>query len=204
MVGTVPAATTWSSCTVVTTTVSASTNPAAAAIANSRSLNPPPLPSRAPRSSTATQPGHHEVDRRERVDVDPLRAPARTLDAARGARVVGEAIRVEEEEGIALGEARNGHVHDLAVDERRCRTGHCGESGFAFSVAARAHSSVSARRRAAASAPTKFGMRLAGFGKRATPGTSSAAHTRSRSAAFAARTSGSPPASASCAPTPTY
>ena len=56
VVGTAPAASTWSSCTVVTTMVCASTSPASAATASSRSLNPPPFPSRAPDSSTATHP----------------------------------------------------------------------------------------------------------------------------------------------------
>ena len=77
------------------------------------------------------------------------------------------------------------------------RTGHCGESGFDFTVAAALHSSVPASSRAAASAPTKLGMRFAGFGKRATPGWSRSAHTRSRRSALAASSSGSPPASAS-------
>ena len=53
------------------------------------------------------------------------------------------------------------------------RTGHCGESGFDFTVDAARHSSVSASSRAAASAPTKLGMRFAGFGNRAMPGWSS-------------------------------
>jgi hypothetical protein len=54
--GIVPAAQTWSSCTVVTQTVCGPIRPAAVASANSRSANPPPLPSRAPSSPAATQP----------------------------------------------------------------------------------------------------------------------------------------------------
>ena len=61
--------------------------------------------------------GHHEIHRSERIDVNPLRS-ARALDAARGARVVGETIGVEEEERVALGQPRHGHVDDLAVDQR--------------------------------------------------------------------------------------
>jgi hypothetical protein len=54
--GIVPAAQTWSSCTVVTQTVCGPIRPAAVASANSRSANPPPLPRRAPSSPAATQP----------------------------------------------------------------------------------------------------------------------------------------------------
>ena len=52
----------------------------------------------------------------------------------------------------------------------RVRTGHCGESGLALTVAAASHSGASARRAAAASAPTKFGIRPVGLGTRAIPG----------------------------------
>jgi hypothetical protein len=54
--GIVPADTTWSSCTVVTQTVRGPISPAAVASANSRSANPPPLPSRAPSPPAATEP----------------------------------------------------------------------------------------------------------------------------------------------------
>ena len=54
--GMVPAATTWSSCKVVTHAVSGPIRPAAVASANSRSANPPPLPSREPSSPAATLP----------------------------------------------------------------------------------------------------------------------------------------------------
>jgi hypothetical protein len=54
--GIVPAGQTWSSCTVVTQTVCGPMRPAALASANSRSANPPPLPSRAPSSPAATEP----------------------------------------------------------------------------------------------------------------------------------------------------
>ena len=74
-------------------------------------------------------------------------------------------------------------------------SGSCGESGFDLIVVARCHSVVSARCAAAASAPTKLGMRFAGAGKRATPFTLIARHTSSRRAALAARSSAGPAAS---------
>ena len=58
----------------------------------------------------------------------------------------------------------------LPSSSARWRTGICGESGFDFSVVARCHASVARSRSAAASAPTKFGMRPSGFGNRRTPG----------------------------------
>ena len=198
VVGTVPAGSTCSSCTVVTTTVCSSTSPASAAIASSRSLNPPPLPSRAPDSSTAT----HPVTTRSTgssSSTSTVRALPRALDRARLPRVVGELRRDRA--------GRTGWLPPAAAPPCRrssrrpgaaVRTGHCGESGFAFTVAAAFHSSVSASRRAAASAPTKFGMRPVGFGKRAIPGLSRFVHTCSRSAALAASSPASPPASWSC------
>jgi hypothetical protein len=54
--GITPAGRTWSSWTVVTTTVCGPIRPAAVASANSKSANPPPLPSRAPSSPAATLP----------------------------------------------------------------------------------------------------------------------------------------------------
>ena len=97
-----------------------------------------------------------------------------------------------------LREPGDGHVDDLAVLQRerahrplrrvrvRLQRGR-GRPTPASRPAARA----------AASAPTKFGMRFAGFGNRATPGRSRSAHTCSRSTALAASTSAAPPASAS-------
>jgi hypothetical protein len=52
---------------------------------------------------------------------------------------------------------------------RLIRTGSCGASGFALIVSARSHSFVCASASAAASAPTKFGIRSSGDGKRAMP-----------------------------------
>ena len=79
----------------------------------------------------------------------------------------------------------------------RWRTGHCGESGFAFRVRAAAHSGVRRNRSAAASAPVKLGMRPRAPGNRAAPSAASRSHTSSRRPALAASTSGLPPASRS-------
>ena len=77
----------------------------------------------------------------------------------------------------------------------RWRTGHCGESGFALRVPAACQGSVPRRRSAAASAPTKLGIRPSGPGKRVALAARSAAQTSLRSSALAASSSADPPAS---------
>ena len=63
----------------------------------------------------------------------------------------------------------------------RRRTGRCGASGLHLSRRAAFHSGSAAARAAAASAPTKFGIRSSmGKGKRAMPRADIARHTRSR------------------------
>jgi len=68
------------------------------------------------------------------------------------------------------------------------RTGSCGASGLHFSVDADAHASVSVRRSHAASAPAKFGIRSwGGNGNRASPRSSNASQTVSRTACLSMR-----------------
>ena len=78
----------------------------------------PALAEPCPRLVDGDAAGDHEVDRFELVERDRARAARGALDRARGARIVGQLLRIEEEERIALGEAWHRHVDDLAVDER--------------------------------------------------------------------------------------
>ena len=92
------------------------------------SLKPPPLPSRAPSSPTATHPATTRSTG-SRSDTSTVRAERDAPlidDACRG---VGELRRVEQEERLRLGEPRHGHVERLPVLEGRWRTGHCGRPG---------------------------------------------------------------------------
>jgi hypothetical protein len=195
--GILPAPSTCISCTVVTHTVSGPISPAAAASANSRSANPPPLPSRAPSSATATEPittrstGDSEASATRRADrVAPL------IEAAlRGGSLRWSGSRAKNGSSSASrGTAMN---TVLPSSSARWRTGSCAESGFALSVRERCHIAVARSRSAAASAPVKFGMRPAAPGNRATFAARIAVHTCSRRAAFAASTPGGPPASRS-------
>ena len=83
----------------------------------------------------------------------------------------------------------------LPSSSARCRTGSCGESGLAFTLAARFHWAVARSRSAAASASAKFGIRPSAPGKRATFSACIADHTSWRRTDLAARTDASPPAS---------
>jgi hypothetical protein len=193
-----PAGRTCSSCTVVTITVSAAIIPAAEARANSRSANPPPLPSRAPSSPTATEPmttrstGVSSSSVTRRADrVAPL------IDAAfRGVSASWSGSRAKNGSGSA---SRGTAMYTVLPSSRaRCRTGSCGESGLAFTVAASCHAGSDRSSSAAFSAPVKFGIRPAAPGNRATFAALRADQVSSRSAALAARTSAGPPASRSC------
>ena len=192
-----PAGRTWSSCTVVTTTVSGPISPAALASAYSRSANPPPLPSRAPSSPTATQP----------LTTRPTsaRSATATRRADRDAPLIEAAFRggsarwpgSSRKNGSGSASRGTAMYTVLPSCRARCRTGSCAESGLAFTARARCHSGRSRSRAAAASAPVKFGIRPAAPGKRATRAAVSAAHTSWRRAALAASTSVAPPASRS-------
>jgi len=81
----------------------------------------------------------------------------------------------------------------LPSSSARWRTGSWAESGLDLIVFAAAHASVPRSRSAAASAPVKLEIRLRAPGNRATGASVSAVHTSSRSAAFAASRSASPP-----------
>src|SRR6266513_3163842 len=195
--GITPAARIWSSCTVVTDTVCCPIRPAAAARANSRSAKPPPLPSRAPSSPTATLPittrstGESSASVTRRAECDAPRIEA----ALRGGSLRWAGSRAKNGSGSA---SRGTAMYTvLPSSSARCRTGSCAESGLAFTVPAACHTSVARSRSAAASAPEKFGMRPAAPGNRATRAALISDHTSCRRAAFAASTSAGPPASRS-------
>jgi hypothetical protein len=195
--GIVPAAQTWSSCTVVTQTVCGPISPAAVASANSRSANPPPLPSRAPSSPAATQPittrstGETSARVTRRADRD-----APLIEAAfRGGSLRWAGSRAKNGSGPA---SRGTAMYTvLPSSSARWRTGHWAESGLALTVPAACQADSACRRSAAASAPVKFGMRPAAPGNRATFAARIADHTSCRMAAFAASRSAGPPASRS-------
>ena len=190
-----PSPTTCASWTVVTTTVSGPMRPASHAIAYSRSENPPPLPSRPPSGLTATPPvtttstGSSSATEMVRA----LRLAPLIELAFRGASASSSGSRRKK----GSSSARRGTAMKTVMpsSNARCRTGHCGESGFALTVRAPCQAGSVRSSSAAASAPTKFGMRWWGAGKRPAPAATIASQTRSRSSAFAARSSGSPPAS---------
>ena len=170
-------------------------SPAAPARANSRSANPPPLPSRAPSSPTATEPittrstGASSASVTRRADrVAPL------MEAAlRGESLRWSGSRAKNGSGPA---SRGTAMYTVLPSWRaRWRTGSWAESGLAFSVRACCHSGSSLSRSAAASAPTKLGIRPAAPGNLATRAALIAAHTCSRRAALAASSSAGPPAS---------
>ena len=196
--GIVPAGRTWSSCTVVTDTVSGPIRPAAVASANSRSAKPPPLPSRAPSSPTATLPmttrptGVSSARLTRRADLD-----APLIEAAfRGGSDKWSGSRAKNGSGSA---SRGTAMYTvLPSSSARCRTGSCAESGLAFTVCAACHGGKARSRSAAASAPVKLGMRPNAPGNLATFAARIADQTSSRSSAFAASTSAGPPASRSC------
>src|SRR5215469_12957022 len=195
--GITPAGRSWTSCTVVTDTVSGPIRPAAAARANSRSAKPPPLPSRAPSSLAATLPmttratGASSARLTRRADLD-----APLIEAAfRGGSDRWSGSRAKNGSGSA---SRGTAMYTvLPSSSARCRTGSCAESGLAFRVLAACHTPVARSRSAAASAPVKFGMRPAAPGNRATRAALISDHTSCRRAALAASTSAGPPASRS-------
>ena len=116
--GIVPAGQTWSSCTVVTQTVCGPIRPAAEASANSRSANPPPLPSRAPSSPAATAAHHHQVDRGQIGQRDAAGGSGRAADRGRLARRLAQVGGIEGEERLGFGQPGDGHVYGLAILKR--------------------------------------------------------------------------------------
>ena len=196
VVGTTPSSSTCSGWTVVTTIVCASTSPASAATASSRSLKPPPLPSRAPDSSTATQP----VTTRSTGSS----SSTSTVRALRDAPLIELAVRgssascggVEQEERVRLGQAGHRHVDDLAVDERALAHRPLRRVGVRLHGRGRGPFGVS--RRGGARPPRR--PRSSGSGSPASgSGPPPAGRGRPRparaSAAFAASSAASPPAS---------
>ncbi len=196
--GIVPAGQTWSSCTVVTQTVCGPIRPAAVASANSRSANPPPLPSRAPSSPAATQPITTRLtgDRSASATRRAERAAPLIEAALRGGSLSRAGSRAKNGSGPA---SRGTAMYTvLPSSSARCRTGHWAESGLDFMALAACQAGWERSRSAAASAPVKFGMRPAAPGNRATFAARIAVHTSCRRAAFAASRSAGPPASRSC------
>ena len=182
---------------MVTQTVCGPIRPAALARANSRSANPPPLPSRAPSFPAATQPittrstGESSVNLTRRAERDaPLIEAALRGDSLRWA-----GSRAKNGSGPA---SRGTAMYIVLPSSRaRWRTGHWAESGLAFRVPATCQAGRARRRSAAASAPVKFGMRPMAPGNRATFAARIADHTSCRKAALAASSSAGPPASRS-------
>ena len=109
---------TWSSCTVVTDTVSGPIRPAAVARANSRSANPPPLPSRAPSSLDRDAAHHHQIDRGQPGQRDPPGGAGRPADRGRLAGRLAQVAGIQGEERLRPGQPRHRHVHGLAVLQR--------------------------------------------------------------------------------------
>ena len=141
---------------------------------------------------------HGEVDRLELVERRPAAVLRCALDRRRLAGCDRQRLGVEPEERLGPGEPGHGHEHGLAVLQRPLAHRHLRRVGVRPSASSPAPRVGARSRSAAASAPTKFGMRPSGFGNRRTPGVPIALHTSSRTAALAARTSASPPASWSC------
>ena len=101
------------------------------------------------------------------------------------------------EERPLLDEARHGHVKRLSVFESTLADRPLRRVGVCLHGARVCHAGTARRRSAAASAPTKLGMRPSAPGNRATLALRSASQTSSRSCAFAVSNVASPPASAS-------
>jgi len=102
----------------VATTVELVTSPASHAIAYSRSLKPPPLPSRGAVGRDRHAADDREVDRQQVLDVDRRTVLRRAADGRGAPRRDGERRRIEAEEGVGDGEPGRGHEHRLAVLER--------------------------------------------------------------------------------------
>jgi hypothetical protein len=152
-------------------------------------------------TSTVVADGHaardDEVDGLELRDVDRQRRARRPLDRRRLARRVARRAGSSRKNGFSSASRGTAMNNVLPSSSARWRTGHCGESGFALTVRARCHAGTLRRRSAAASAPTKFGIRPSTPGNRATLAVRSAVQTCSRSRALPVSNAASPPASAS-------
>ena len=150
----------------------AATRPAAAATASSRSLNPPPLPSRAPVATDRHAPGHHQVDGLEVVEATRARRARRALDAAAVRGGSASAAGSSRKNGLVLGQARHRHVDEPCRPRGPARrTGSCGESGLLFSRWRRRPTRgwPPAGRRPPRP-PRSSGCGSPGLGKRRTPG----------------------------------
>ena len=168
------------------------------ATANSRSLKPPPLPSRAPSSVDRDAAGDDEVDGLELVDPDRARAPRRALDRRRLARACrrgrrGRAGRTGPARRAAARPCRRpcrprAPAGGPATARRRGCTSGCAHAATPRSPAAAPRPPPPRRSSGCGPSP----------GNRASFCSRSDVHTRSRIAALASLTSAGPPASASC------
>src|SRR6185503_1649941 len=145
---------------------------------------PPPLPTRAPSRRTATDPA--TIRSIFGISFGSVGLPSwlapQMLAAARS--------RPASRRGSSSRKQRSSRRRGTAMNTRlpcwraSTRTGSCGASGLHLTTRAACHAGDSASRRAAASAPTKFGIRPTAPGKRATRRLVSSAQTRSRVACF--------------------
>src|SRR5437870_4971526 len=172
----------WSSWTVVATGVSSPTAPTSRARANSRSLQPPPLPTRAPSGLTATLPTTTRSSFPSdfgRTGSPSLAAPAIVAASASLRPSFAGSRRRKQRSSRSRGTAMK---TVLPARSAWSLTGRWAASGLHLRRFAPFHSGVSASLSAASSAPAKFGMRSwSGSGKRATRRAVRSAQTCSRS-----------------------
>src|SRR6516164_2203759 len=156
-------------------------------MANSRSLQPSPLPQRRPSRVTATEPQTmaSSPGMSTRATSSDQRSPCDKLAAC---SILSGGIR---HGSSFLNPPRNLGVGTKTVMPRRsasARSGRCGESGLTLMAVALFHGSMSRSRAAATSAPAKFGIRpCGGNGKRATPSALSLSQTHCRAALLSAK-----------------
>src|SRR6516164_7447044 len=156
-------------------------------MANSRSLQPSPLPQRRPSRVTATEPQTmaSSPGMSTRATSSDQRSPCDKLAAC---SILSGGIR---HGSSFLNPPRNLGVGTKTVMPRRsasARSGRCGESGLTLMAVALFHGSMSRSRAAATSAPAKFGIRpCGGNGKRATPSAQSLSQTHCRAALLSAK-----------------
>ena len=104
--------------TVVTIGVRGPTRPASASSPYSRSENPPPFPTRAPRAFTATAPHTMRSMGGSVLDADRAAEPLRAADRGRLESLLAQAGRVQLEEALEAPQPRHRHVDHLALPER--------------------------------------------------------------------------------------
>jgi hypothetical protein len=127
----------------------------------------------------------HQVHGVQLGQADPPPGARRTGDGGGTTGWDAKTLRVEQDEGVLVGQAGTARYSSLPSARARARTGSCGASGLALTTRAVRHGGSEASRAAAAGAPAKLGIHPWAPGKRATRSRSRRDQTRSRTACLA-------------------